>query len=342
MQFFLAIIVFPFAKLRKKYQLCLEALEQYEQGATISTVTLFFNLITFRLVELKKLDPDQQAKDYKAQEEEILKSQNLRKIEKEKKRENDLKGDRYGDLTGKHKERKMSSSPMKALSGKFEKSLLLAKNKVQTVEPQATQIEQSKESKDNLVRGWNKKKMYHILKSNLEIITGKVAGGHQIVSRDSYIDKMDNIIRYYEKKRLNSVNKKVKEVTTQVFMNLVSSIVYFVYIIIFISMLTRQLENTNSFKSAKAFESLVKSVNFRYVSYTETVDYTKIVTLNDYRTWLGAVKILHLAKQNISRRWQKKIFPLLQPAIWTEQCFRRVHQGKLGRFRVHSECVGGQ
>lgn len=279
MQFFLAIIVFPFASLRRKYQVCLEAIEQYEKGSNISAVTLFINLVTFRLVEVKNVSPEDQAKQYKDMSDDIDNTKTNKDGSARNAQSSRIYRQMKAEASLKPTNSKVGRKSIVSING-FQQ---LAKNAVKKMR------EMSKPDKSNLVKGWNKNKMFEILKGNYDIIMGRGTGASQIVSRDTYINKMEAIVAYFSRKRQHSLDKKVAEVTTGVFSNLLSSCLYFIYIVIFMSMLTFQLENTNTFKSSQAFSNYISSQKFSYAKYNDQISFTEISTFNEYRAWIDSV-----------------------------------------------------
>lgn len=281
MQFFIAILVFPFASLRARYQLSLEALETYESSISISSTTQLWCFLTFQMVEAKKADKSQAAFS--------------------KPQTSESKG-----------VKKLNSTSDQEDKAKYAKST-------------STADKEKDKQEDSSMLGWNKKKIIHILKSNIDFLIGKTSGSSSIVSRDNYIDKMEALIKEFSEKRKKAVDGKVREVTEGVFGNLLSSIVYFIYIVVFVSMLTTQLENSNNYDSLMAFTSYVEKNTFRYTNYSNLINFTEIKTLNEYRTWVNSVALSDPASVHLStkrqREYQSKNF---QRAVHYQQCFYRL------------------
>lgn len=250
MQFFIAILVFPFASLRARYQLALEALESYETSTSISSTTQLWCLLTFQMVEAKKADKSLAAFAKPRSADASL-----------------LEPNRQGLRANADIDDGLRAKQMKS----------------------DNRLEKEKVRKDSSMLGWNKKKIIHILKSNIDFLIGKNSGSTAIISRDNYIDKMENLISDFSEKRRKAVEGKVRDVTVGVFGNLLASIFYFIYIVIFVSMLTMQLENTSNYDSLRAFRTYVEQNTFSYSKYTAAINFTEVKTLNEYRSWGDSV-----------------------------------------------------
>ena len=340
-QFFIAILVFPFASLRQRYQVALEALETYESSMSISSSMQLWCLITFQMVELKKADKNLHT--FAKEEKPSLRTQTLPAPKTSSVKlapfisdpnpihsRSKTQGPLIEDKAGQEQKRASGMRGDKSIDSEGKDLGARAKQMLKDKEPAKPD-----QSKENIHLGWGKKTILQILKSNIDFLIGNTTGSVNIVSRDNYIDKMENLIEDFSRRRKKAVKGKVREVTTGVFSNLLSSILYFIYIVIFVSMLSQQFKNTNTYDSLKAFENYVESLTFRYDKYSKEVNFNEIKTLLEYRTWIQSVAASNAAGRHLPRRRlaedQSEDF---QRAVHHQQRFHRLSKAESCRLHL--------
>jgi hypothetical protein len=284
MQFFLAIVVFPYSTLRRRYQNSLEAIEIYESRANIPFSEKLRHLLTFRVFDRDSWSSKQKVNDTK----DTIKIKN--KLMNKKKALMKKAGSMYDKRLSVVK--KLVAAPVTTLSNMRNKHNLRATSdfpthlKSTSKNPYSTIFQTSKKKQKQV----EKKIMLHILYSNLEFIglIGR-STATELVSRDIYITKINKISTLLTAKRELILEQRVKEIVSKVFMNFSCAVMYIFYIMLFFFITSRHLEHTETFKSYRAFKGYLTEQKYYSEPYGDDLNFLEVNTLLDFRYWLLTV-----------------------------------------------------
>lgn len=250
MQFFLAIMVSPFLAISDKYQFAIEASVKYENQSNIGMGTKLWHLLSFRYFNKEAYN---ERTRQKIKKNEIVNKNNMVKINRLIKKEIITAKDIHG----------------------FEQ---------EDSEEDEENVEVFEKKKESKVQ---KKSMKEILFGNLDLLglTKNSQVETNLVSRDIYIDNIQRVMNGVKMKKAYDVRMKTIEARSNVPGNCCSTVCYILYIFLFVTVLSRQLNIPKNFKSRSAMRSFVKNFEFTNPDYEQKLNYFDMATLSDTKSF---------------------------------------------------------